>query len=117
MGCLFNWKKSFYFTPYERPDWFDTYWAKEVTNLTSFEDFDIFYNKKQDLKKGSTFNNNIKKFSKALSDEAYRDYPKIKKIKFGYIFNVIKYFTKNLLCKYFNFCLYRNGKFMIGLKL
>ena len=96
-------KKSFYFTPFERPEWFDTYWARKVVNLKDIEDFNNFYKQNLNADKNLISNDSIDKFSKVLNDLSHIDYTKLKKIKISFLSNVIKYLIKNMLCKYFNF--------------
>jgi surface carbohydrate biosynthesis protein len=96
-------KKSFYFSPYERPNWLNTYWLDSVDNIQNIKEFNEFHN--QDRIANSdyldTSMNSIDKFAYEIYSILPNNYPKIKLINIFYIKYLFKYYIKNTLCKYF----------------
>lgn len=102
-------KKSFYFTPFPRPKWLDTFWMREVPNINKIKEFyDILkLNMNTDTKLANK-PNNINEFCELLSNHLKNmGEIKIKKIELKYIKYFIKFMIKNFLCKYLNFIFIR----------
>ena len=96
-------KKAFYFTPYKRSTWLDTFWMKEVSNIKNIKEFEEFEKKEiKNLNKNSIDTYALENFAKIINNLIPKDYPKVKEIEFKYIKNFFKYFIKDKLCKYFN---------------
>jgi surface carbohydrate biosynthesis protein len=95
-------KKAFYFTPYERANWLNTYWLDSVPNIKDIEGFNIFITNKNKLKiihaedAGS-----LEKFADKIYKLLPKNKPQIKKLNIKYAKNLVKYLIKNMLCKYF----------------
>lgn len=95
-------KKSFYFTPYKRPEWLNTYWLDEVINIKSIEEFKAFINSKINYNELDNRDSQaIEKFSKEIVELLPKKYPKIQKFNLKYLKTAFKFFLKDLLCKYF----------------
>jgi len=95
-------KKSFYFTPFSRPEWMNTYWMDEVKNIKNYDEFLKFLNEDNNLDL-KIENISLQNFAKQVYQLQKNKTPKpnyLKSIK--YIKNLIKYFIKDKLCKYFN---------------
>jgi len=96
-------KKAFYFTPFKRPEWLDTFWMREVENIKNIKEFEEFEKKESKSNKVSSIDTMaLENFSKTLYNLLPNDYPKIHNIEWKYIKNFYKYFIKDKLCKYFN---------------
>ena len=96
-------KKSFYFTPFKRPEWLDTFWMQKVPNIKNIEEFEEFEREIIENKKFNSLDTNaLNNFSKTINNLIPKNYPKIHKIEYKYIKNFFKYWLKNKLCKYFN---------------
>jgi len=95
-------KKAFYFTPFQRPEWLDTFWMNEVINIKNIKEFEKFENSKIDSKNISLDIRALETFSHTINEIIPKEYPKIYKVELKFLKNFFKYWLKNKLCKYFN---------------
>ena len=95
-------KKVFYFTPFQRPKWLDTFWMNKVPNIKNIKEFEEFENSKMNVSDNMLLDiTALENFSHVINEIIPKEYPNINKIELKHIKNFFKYWLKNKLCKYF----------------